>query len=92
VWQQSGHAFESNVVGPRFEQICHDWALLANDTFADVPADVESGVVNDPTKRTQIEVDVVVFGAADASQPRPVLTLGTYGIGVEVSVSPAAGL
>jgi len=33
VWPQARQAFLSQVVGPRFEQICRDWALLADDVL-----------------------------------------------------------
>jgi AAA+ ATPase superfamily predicted ATPase len=76
VWPQARQAFLSQVVGPRFEQICRDWALLADDVFDEPPAEVGSGVVTDPPNKTQIEIDVAVFAAAAAGEPRRVLSLG----------------
>ena len=63
-------------MGPRFEQICRDWALFANDAFDEPPADVGSGVVTDPANRTQIEIDVGVFAATGPGERRRVLSLG----------------
>jgi hypothetical protein len=76
VWPQGKQAFLSQVVGPRFEQICRDWALLADDVFDEPPAEVGSGVVTDPANRTQLEIDVGVFGAAAPGERRRVLSLG----------------
>jgi hypothetical protein len=76
VWPQVHQTFLSQVVGPRFEQICRDWALLADDVFAEPPAQVGSGVVADPANRTQIEIDVAVLAAEAPGEPRRVLSLG----------------
>jgi uncharacterized protein len=76
VWPQVRQTFLSQVVGPRFEQICRDWALLADDVFAEPPAQVGSGVVADPANRTQIEIDVAVLGAESPGEPRQILSLG----------------
>ncbi|MGH3192191.1 MAG: AAA family ATPase [Streptosporangiaceae bacterium] len=76
VWPQARQAFLSQVVGPRFEQICRDWALLADDAFDEPPADVGSGVVTDPTNRTQIEIDVGVLAATAPGERRRVMCLG----------------
>jgi uncharacterized protein len=76
VWPQVRQTFLSQVVGPRFEQICRDWALLADDVFAEPAAQVGWGVVADPANRTQIEVDVAVLAAETPGQPRRVLSLG----------------
>jgi uncharacterized protein len=76
VWPQAQQAFLSQVVGPRFEQICRDWALLADDAFEEAPAEIGAGVVADPANRTQIEIDVAAFGAAAPGERRRVLALG----------------
>lgn len=75
-WTQAQQTFLSQVVGPRFEQICRDWALLADDVFAEPAAEVGSGVVTDPANRTQIQIDVAVLAAAAPGEPRRVLSLG----------------
>lgn len=76
VWPQSRQTFLSQVVGPRFEQICRDWALLTDDAFVEPAAEVGSGVVTDPAERTQVEIDVAVFAAAAPGERRRVLSLG----------------
>lgn len=76
VWPQVRQTFLSQVVDPRFEQICRDWALLADDVFAEPAAQVGSGVVPDPASRTQIEIDVAVLAAEAPGEPRRVLSLG----------------
>jgi uncharacterized protein len=76
VWPQAQQAFLSQAVGPRFEQICRDWALLADDLFGEPPGEVGSGVVTDPANRTQIEIDVSVFAATVPGEHRRVLSLG----------------
>jgi uncharacterized protein len=76
VWPQARQAFLSQAAGPRFEQICRDWALLADDLFGESPGEVGSGVVTDPANRTQIEIDVGVFAAAVPGERRRVLSLG----------------
>jgi uncharacterized protein len=49
------------VTGPHFETICRDWAQSsADDTFGEAPGEVAAGVVADPLRRSQIQVDVAV--------------------------------
>jgi hypothetical protein len=76
VWPQARQAFLSQSVDPRFEQICRDWALLADDVLGEPPAEVGSGVVADPANKTQIELDVAVFAATSPGERRRVLSLG----------------
>ncbi|MGH3218436.1 MAG: hypothetical protein ACRDPY_06855 [Streptosporangiaceae bacterium] len=76
VWPQARQAFLSQVVGPRFEQICRDWALLADDAFDEPAAEVGSGVVADPARRAQIEIDVAAFAATAPGDRRRMLCLG----------------
>jgi hypothetical protein len=66
------------VVGPHFEAICRDWALSAagDDVFAEAPGEVAAGVVADPLRRSQIQVDVAVFAPDDPGRPRRILSLG----------------
>jgi uncharacterized protein len=75
-WTQAQQTFLSQVVGPRFEQICRDWALLADGMFTEPAAEVGSGVITDPANRTQIQIDVAVLAAAAPGEPRRVLSLG----------------
>jgi len=64
-WSLSRDTFLSKVVGPHFEQLCHEWVAwhAEPDTFDGLPIEVASGTVPDPTARTSHEVNVVVRGA-----------------------------
>ena len=76
-WRNAAATFLSRVVGPHFECICRDWAMSAEaGLFGGLPGEVAAGVVNDPTNRTQIEVDVAVLAPEDPGRPRRVLSLG----------------
>lgn len=76
VWSSARPTFLAQVVGPHFEALCRDFARTADATvFGGPPAEIGSGVVNDPDRRTQIEVDVVVLAPQD-SGPRRILSLG----------------
>jgi hypothetical protein len=73
----------AQVVGPHFETICRDWALSVpredvsgDDIFGEVPGEVAAGVVADPSRRSQIQVDVAVFAPDDPGRPRRILSLG----------------
>jgi hypothetical protein len=77
VWTTTRQTFLTQVVGPHFEALCRAFALESGDTlFAEQPAEVGSGTVNDPANRTQIEVDVVALAAQQANSPRRILSLG----------------
>jgi hypothetical protein len=76
VWPQARQAFLSQVVGPRFEQICRDWALLADDALDEPPSEVGAGIVADPANRTKIEIDVCAFAATAPGERRRVLSVG----------------
>lgn len=77
VWRSDRHTFLTQLVGPHFETLCREFALDADeDVFGGFPAEVGSGVVNDPANRTRIEVDVVVLAAPEPGRPRRILSLG----------------
>jgi uncharacterized protein len=77
VWRDAQARFAAQVVGPHFEQLCREFALgAAADLFGDLPGEVGSGVVADPQRRTQIEVDVVALAPSVPGEPRRVLSLG----------------
>lgn len=77
VWQAVRQTFLAQVVGPHFEALCRDFVLDAEtDLFGEFPAEIGSGVVPDSANRTQIEIDVVVFGAQEPGRPRRILSLG----------------
>lgn len=82
VWRNSQRRFVSNVLAPRFEQICREWALYYADEFGGrLPARVSHGVVSDPARKATHEVDVVVVGAPDDGKP-PLLAVGEVKWGV----------
>ncbi|MCC3316361.1 hypothetical protein [Nocardia africana] len=64
LWRRRRSRFDSNVLGPHFEQICRDWiaGYAPPETFGGYPGKVGPGVVNDPADRSTHEVDVDVFG------------------------------
>jgi AAA+ ATPase superfamily predicted ATPase len=77
VWESARARFSAQVVGPHFEQLCREFAILApEEVYGGLPGEVGAGVVADPNRRTQIEVDVVVLAPAVPGQPRRVLSLG----------------
>jgi hypothetical protein len=64
-------------MGPHFERVCRDFAVMAGpDVFGGLPAEVGQGVVPDPGRRGQIEVDVVILGPPEPGRARQVLSLG----------------
>lgn len=77
VWRASTHRFLGSVVGPRFEQICRDWVqdYAPADLLSAPATHVGYGVVNDPQKKTNHEVDLVVTGL-DAVGGRVLLAIG----------------
>ena len=77
VWEATRPTFDKQVAGPHFEAVCREFAADAEaDLYGDFPAEVGSGVVNDPAGRSQIEIDVVVLAAQESSAPRRILSLG----------------
>ncbi|WP_223167065.1 AAA family ATPase [Nonomuraea sp. SYSU D8015] len=62
VWRDARGRFLSQVVGPHFEGLCREWALLAEpEVFGEFPGEVAAGTVADPGNRAQIEIDVAVL-------------------------------
>jgi AAA+ ATPase superfamily predicted ATPase len=77
VWQAAKARFSSQVLGPHFEQLCRDFALAAPaELFGALPGEIGAGVVTDRSRRSQIELDVVVLAAAAPGQRRKLLSLG----------------
>ncbi len=77
VWTDAAARFSAQVLGPHFEQICREFALAAAARlFGTLPGEVGAGVVADPARRSQIEVDVVVFAPTAPGTPRRILSLG----------------
>jgi uncharacterized protein len=76
-WRNSQATFLAQVAGPHFETICRDWAQSsAEGTFGEASGEVAAGIVADPLRRGQIQVDVAVFGPDNPGYPRRVLSLG----------------
>jgi hypothetical protein len=76
-WRDSRARFLSQVVGPHFEGLCREWAMLADENvFGEYPGQVAAGTVADPANRTQIEIDVAVLAPEEHGRPRRILSLG----------------
>lgn len=76
-WSDARQRFLAQVVGPHFESLCREYALDVDDgRFGGTPGEVFAGTVADPERRSQIELDVVVFAPAAPGEPRRVLSLG----------------
>jgi AAA+ ATPase superfamily predicted ATPase len=75
VWKDARGRFGDQVLGPHFEEMCRQFARV-EDVFGGLPGEVAAGVVADPARREQIEVDVVVFAPAEPGEPKRVLSLG----------------
>jgi hypothetical protein len=77
VWRDAKPRFLAQVAGPHFEQLCRDFATMAPpELFGGLPGEVGSGVVADPARRSQIQIDVAVLAPATPGEPRKVLSLG----------------
>ena len=77
VWQDARARFSAQVLGPHFEQLCREFAMAAPaESFGALPGVVGAGVVADPARRSQIEVDVVVLAPTATGEPRRILSLG----------------
>lgn len=77
VWQDAKPRFLSQVVGPHFKQLCREFATMASpEMFGALSGEVGSGVVADPARRTQLQIDVAVLAPAMPGEPRKVLSLG----------------
>lgn len=74
-WAAAGPRFESQVLGPHFEELCREWAahFASGSTLGGAPRRVGFTHVNDADARTRFEVDVVVEGARHPRESRPVL-------------------
>ncbi|MGW4474838.1 ATP-binding protein [Nonomuraea sp. NPDC004354] len=75
VWQDARTRFNGQVVGPHFEDMCREFARTES-LFGELPGEVAAGVIADTARRSQIEVDVVVFAATEPGRPRRILSLG----------------
>ena len=77
VWADSRARFGSQVVGPHFETLCRQHALLYGaDVFGSTPGAVAAGVAVDPVNRSRLDLDVVVFAPAVPGEPQRIIALG----------------
>ena len=77
VWPDAKARFSAQVLGPHFEDLCREYALDAPaEVFGGLPGVVGAGMVADPARRSQIEIDVAVLAPAIPGEPRRVLSLG----------------
>jgi AAA+ ATPase superfamily predicted ATPase len=77
VWRGTQERYISKVLGPHFEHVCRTWALTGDNVpYADLPATVGTGAVNDPTQRSSHEIDVAVLGMGSADSRTPLLAIG----------------
>ncbi|HEX5494471.1 MAG TPA: ATP-binding protein [Mycobacteriales bacterium] len=78
VWRESAPRFASQVVGPHFEAICREYLLLSGHRVlgSDAAGEVGTGVVTDPARRQQIQIDAAVLAPGSPTGPRRVLALG----------------
>lgn len=77
LWARAQQRFTGNVLGPHFEHLCRHWTRHDADEelFGGFVHRVGAGTVNDPSRRTSHEVDVVAFGLEDDNRSR-ILALG----------------
>ncbi|SDK12728.1 AAA family ATPase [Nonomuraea jiangxiensis] len=75
VWKDSRARFRDQVLGPHFEEMCRQFVLLHDDSYED-PGEIGAGVVVDPVRHEQIQIDVAVFAAAMPGERKRVLSLG----------------
>ena len=77
VWADSRARFAAQVVGPHFETLCRQHALLYGaDVFGSTPGAVAAGVAVDPVNRSRLDLDVVVFAPAVPGEPQRIIALG----------------
>jgi uncharacterized protein len=87
VWLDAKPRFWANVVGPHFEHLCREFALsAAADTFGGLPGEVGAGVVADPSRRRQVEIDVAVLAPTVPGEPRRLLSLGEVKWGEPIDI------
>jgi uncharacterized protein len=77
LWPTLRQTFESQVMGPHFEELCREFALERGDAvFGEIPRAVGQGVVNDEQNRDQIQIDVAVMGRSAPNARVRILSLG----------------
>ena len=77
VWRDARARFFAQILGPHFEQLCREYAMIAPPgTFPALVSEVGAGVIADSANRRQIQIDVAALGPALHGEPRRVLSLG----------------
>ncbi|MBO0803161.1 MAG: ATP-binding protein [Nocardiopsaceae bacterium] len=77
VWREKEHDFFRGVVGPHFESVCRSFAReRGTELFGTPVGEVGSGVINDSSSRSRIQLDVVVFAPAAPGEGRKIVSLG----------------
>ena len=62
VWRRTAHAYESQILGPHFEQLARTWTRrFSGDRWGTALGEVGPATINDPRGRTQHELDVVAL-------------------------------
>jgi hypothetical protein len=67
LWSASRPTFDSQVMGPAFEQMCRTWTeefADPDETLDGEPETVTQGVLNDKDARAQLQLDIVVTNAS----------------------------
>ncbi|GGL45577.1 ATP-binding protein [Planomonospora parontospora] len=76
-WTASRSGFLSQVVGPHFEELCREFTIRSSlELFGELPAQVSSGAVTDPSSRRSIQVDVAALTSGEPDRPARLLALG----------------
>lgn len=77
VWRDQRPDFLRGVVGPHFESICRSFVQERGAGLFGTPVgEVGSGVINDSSSRSQLQLDVVVFAPAAPGEGRRIVSLG----------------
>jgi uncharacterized protein len=93
LWPELRPTFESRVMEPHFEGLCHRFALEHGGAiFGELPRTVGRAVVNDGERRERIQVDVVVMGRWGPNERARILSLGQARWGQEMDDSDVTRL
>ena len=71
-WRAAEHTVSAQILGPAFEQLAREWTLryASPETLGGPVGEVGSTVVNDPSGRSQHELDVVALAEGERRQAR----------------------
>ncbi len=78
VWRESASRFAAQVAGPHFETLCREYLVAWGSEVlgAEAIGDVGAGVVTDPVRRQQTQIDAAVLAPGSGTRQRRVLALG----------------